>query len=106
METVRFVISAVLMAAALATLVTGVLGVFRFRYVLNRMHAAAVNDTLGILLAVLSLIVAWGFTWTSLKLVLIVIVLWLSSPVSSHLIARMEVTTHPEMDRKTEDLRK
>ena len=106
METVRFIISAVLMAAALVTLCTGVLGVFRFRYVLNRMHAAAVNDTLGILLAAASMIVASGFTWTSLKLVLIVVVLWLSSPVSSHLIARMEVTVHPEMDRKTEDLRK
>lgn len=106
METVRFVVSAVLMAAALFTLITGVLGAFRFRYVLNRMHAAAVNDTLGILLAMASLIIASGLTWTSLKLAAIVILLWLSSPVSSHLIARMEVTTHPEMDGRTEDLRK
>ena len=106
MEIVRFAVSAVFMAAALVTLCTGVLGAFRFRYVLNRMHAAAVNDTLGILLAATSLIIASGFTWTSLKILLTVIILWISSPVSSHLIARMEVTVHPEMDRRTEDLRK
>ncbi|MDO5435560.1 MAG: monovalent cation/H(+) antiporter subunit G [Clostridia bacterium] len=106
METVRFIISAVLMAGALFTFITGVLGAFRFRYVLNRMHAAAVNDTLGVLLAIAALVIAFGFTMTSLKLILIIIFLWLSSPVSSHLIARLEVTTSPDLKQEMEDRRK
>lgn len=106
METVRFIISAVLMAGALFTFITGVLGAFRFRYVLNRMHAAAVNDTLGVLLAIAALVIAFGFTMTSLKLILIIIFLWLSSPVSSHLIARLEVTTNPDLKQEMEDRRK
>ncbi|MCQ2457125.1 MAG: monovalent cation/H(+) antiporter subunit G [Clostridia bacterium] len=105
METVRFIISAVLMAGALFTFITGVLGAFRFKYVLNRMHAAAVNDTLGVLLAVLSLVIAFGFSMTSLKLILVVVFLWISSPVSSHLIARLEITTNPDLSQEMEDRR-
>lgn len=102
LETVRFWVSAILMAGALLTLITGVLGVFRFKYCLNRMHAAAVNDTLGILLAVCSLIVAQGPDFVSLKFLLVVIFLWLASPVSSHLIARLEITTDPDVGKQME----
>lgn len=102
LETVRFWVSAILMAGALLTLITGVLGVFRLKYCLNRMHAAAVNDTLGILLAVCSLIVAQGPDFVSLKFLLVVIFLWLASPVSSHLIARLEITTDPDAGKQME----
>ena len=101
-EAVRFGISAALMLAALLTLCTGVLGIYRYKYCLNRMHAAAVNDTLGILLAVCSLIVAQGFDFVSLKLLLVVIFLWIASPVSSHLIARLEITTDEKIEEKME----
>ena len=101
-EYVRFGICAALMAAALVTLCTGVLGVFRWKYCLNRMHAAAVNDTLGILLAICSLIVAQGLDFVSLKFLLVVIFLWIASPVSSHLIARLEITTGEEIKEEME----
>ena len=93
-EIIRFSVSAGLMLYALFILCVGVIGVYRFQYVLNRMHAAAMNDTLGILCALLSLIVADGFTFTSLKLLLVIVFLWISSPVSSHLIGRLEITTN------------
>ena len=93
LEWIRFGISAALMIFGLAVMCLGVLGVYRFKYVLNRMHAAAMNDTLGILFIMLSLIVMSGFVFTSVKLLLIILMLWLSSPVSSHLIGRFEITT-------------
>ena len=46
-EIIRFGISAALTLAGLFVLVTGVVGVFRFRYALSRIHAAALLDTLG-----------------------------------------------------------
>lgn len=101
LEAVRFGISAALMGCALFTLCTGVLGVFRYQYCLNRMHAAAVNDTLGILLAVCSLIIAQGLDFVSLKFLLVVVFLWIASPVSSHLIAKLEITT---LDYGTEEM--
>ena len=72
------------------------IGVFRFKYVLNRMHAAAMGDTLGIGFSLMGLIVMNGFNFTSLKLFLVIVFLWFASPVSSHLIARLEVTTDEE----------
>ena len=102
-NSLRFWVSAVLMAAALFVFVTGVAGTWRFRYCLNRLHAAAVNDTLGLLLAMTSLIAAEGFSFLSLKLALVLILLWIASPVSSHLIAQMEVRSAPELkDHLTE----
>ena len=39
-----------------------------------------------------------GFNFTSLKLFLVVVFLCFSSPVSSHLISRLEVTTDEERE--------
>lgn len=99
MEWLRFLIGGGLLLAGLATFIVEIAGVFRFRYVLNRMHAAAIGDTLGIGFALLGLIVMSGFNFTSLKLFLVIVFLWISSPVSSHLIARLEVTTNEEGEK-------
>ena len=42
---VRTVIAAVLLLFGFFMFGTAVLGVYKFRYVLNRMHAAAMGDT-------------------------------------------------------------
>ncbi len=72
-----------------------VLGVYRLNYVLNRMHAAAMGDTLGISAVLIGLMVLRGISFDSLKFLLIIFFLWLASPVSSHLIARLETTMNP-----------
>ena len=100
LEWLRFALAAVLMLCGLAVIVSSVVGVYRFRYVLNRMHAAALGDTLGILLVVLGLMVISGFQFTTLKLLLLVLLWWLSSPVASHLISRLEVTTNPHLEKE------
>lgn len=47
LEWIRFLAGAVCMAAGLVFYIIQFIGVFRFKYVLNRMHAAAIGDTLG-----------------------------------------------------------
>ena len=98
-EWVRFLVGATLLLSGVAIFIIEMIGVFRFKYVLNRMHAAAMGDTLGIGFCLLGLIVMWGFSFTSLKLFLVIAFLWFSSPVSSHLIARLEVTTNEDMEK-------
>ena len=73
------------------------LGLFRFRCVLNRMHAAAVGDALGIFCILAGLVVLHGWSLAAAKMLLILMFLWLTSPVSSHLIAEMEVWTIPDI---------
>lgn len=95
-EWIRFLAGAVCLLCGLGIFLVEMIGVFRFKYVLNRMHAAAMGDTLGIGFALAGLILMSGFTFTSVKLLLVIVFLWFASPVSSHLIARLEVTTNED----------
>lgn len=72
---------------------SAVLGLYRFDYVLNRMHAAAVGDALGIFCILAGLVFLHGWSLSAAKTLLILVFLWLTSPVASHLIAEMEVLT-------------
>lgn len=98
-EWVRFLLGAAFMLCGLGIFVIEMVGVFRFKYVLNRMHAAAMGDTLGIGFSLLGLILMSGLNFTSLKLLFVIVFLWFSSPASSHLIARLEVTTDEEKEK-------
>ena len=104
-ESILTVIGCVMILAGLIILISSVIGVYRFRYVLNRMHAAAMGDTLGILLVLGGLAVMSGLTPLSLKLVLTIAMLWLTSPVSSHLIGRLEVLTNEKKDEHYREVR-
>ncbi len=95
LEWTRFCVSCLLMFSGLVVLFTAVAGIYKFDYALNRMHAAAMGDTLGLMLCLLSLTVSAPDIWMALKLLLIICFLWLASPVGSHLIARLEVTINP-----------
>lgn len=95
-EWIRFLAGTALLLSGVAIFLIEMVGVFRFKYVLNRMHAAAMGDTLGIGFCLLGLIIMSGLNFTSLKLLLVIIFLWFSSPASSHLIARLEVTTNED----------
>lgn len=98
-EWIRFIIGALLILCGLFIFIIEMVGVFRFKYVLNRMHAAALGDTLGIAFSLLGLIVMNGLNFTSFKLFCVIVFLWFSSPTSSHLIARLEVTTDEEKEQ-------
>ncbi len=92
-EWIRFFFGALFLLGGVLIFLIEMVGVFRFRYVLNRMHAAAMGDTLGIACSLIGLMIISGFNFTSLKLFCVIAFLWFSSPTSSHLIARLEVTT-------------
>lgn len=98
----KILIGCTLVFLGVAVMLIGVIGTFRFRYVLNRMHAAALNDTLGLLLVLAGLMVLVGFSWQSMKLLAIIAFMWLASPVMSHLIGRAEVLTHPHITDECE----
>ncbi len=101
-EWIQFAAGISLLILGMGIFVIQLIGVFKFKYVLNRMHAAAMGDTLGLGVSLLGLIILSGINFTSLKMVLIIVFLWLASPVSSHLIARLEVTTNEELEKYCE----
>lgn len=94
---IRLILGCSFLICGLVIFFTEIFGVFHFQYVLNRMHATAMGDTLGIASCMIGLMIFSGFNFTSLKLLLIVIFLWFSSPVSSHVLARLEVATNENL---------
>ena len=98
-EWLQFILGVAFLLAGLGVFAVQVFGVFKFNYVLNRMHAAAMGDTLGIGISLVGLIILSGWNFASLKMALIIVFLWNASPVSSHLIARLEATTNPHLER-------
>ncbi|WP_293009008.1 MULTISPECIES: monovalent cation/H(+) antiporter subunit G [unclassified Oscillibacter] len=87
----------VFLAFGVFTFFTAVLGLFRFDRALNRMHAAAVGDALGIFCILMGIILFHAPTLASLKALLILVFLWITSPVASHLIAQVETVTNPNL---------
>lgn len=104
-EMVRFVLTAAFMGAGVIIIFLALFGVFRFKYVMNRMHCAAMIDSLGIVCIVIGLMIASGQLDAILKLLAVIVLLWVGSPISSHLVSRLEITTDetvPEHMRQTE----
>ena len=92
-EEVRFWLSAILLGFGVVCCLLGILGVYHFKFVMNRMHCAAIIDTLGIAAIIAGLIVASGSMSYIPKLLAIVVILWVGSPIASHLVGRLEVST-------------
>ena len=101
-EWIRFILGTGLLCIGVATFILEVFGVFKFRYVLNRMHAAAMGDTMRIGASLAGLMILFGFQFVTLKLALVLIFLWCASPVSSHLISRLEYITNEKLEKYCE----
>lgn len=101
-EWIQFISGTGCLFIGLGIFLIQMVGVFKFKYVLNRMHAAAMGDTLGIGISMIGLMLLSGFNFTSLKMGMIIVFLWCASPVSSHLISRLETTIEEHMEEHCE----
>lgn len=99
---IRTVIAVVLMSIGMLAVFASVVGMFRYRYVLNRIHAAALTDTLGVLGILLGLVVLCGWSVLSVKMVVILVFMWMAGPISTHLLAKMELLTNADIDADAE----
>lgn len=89
----RELIGYALIALGLFAMLTAVVGTFRFGYVLDRMHAAALADTLGAAFLAAGCVVLRGLSAAAGKYLLLVAFLWLTGPIMTHLIAKAEFMT-------------
>lgn len=92
-EWIRFFIVIAFLLFGMSIFFLEIFGVYRFRFVLNRMQIAATGDTLGIGLCLIGLMIANGWDAATAKMALVIVFLWCASPVSSHMIARLEYVT-------------
>lgn len=112
LDWIIFALVAIFVLASLFMIFCGVLGVHKYKYVLNRMNAAALIDTLALLLMNIGLVIATiyryassgefssGTVLTIFKIFLIVVVMWLTSPISGHLISKLEYVTNEKIEEE------
>lgn len=89
MELLKFIIFAVILLTGLFFLCLAVFGTFKYKNTSERMHSAALGDSLGIFLIILSFIVWKGFHGASLKAVILLCIMWTAGSVSCHLVAEL-----------------
>ncbi len=81
-----FVIGAVFMVA-------GGVGVIRLPDTYTRMHAAGLTDTMGAGLILTGLMLQGGLSFVTVKLIIILIFLWFTSPTSTYALANAILTS-------------
>ena len=99
---IRFIPAAILIAAGVVVMAVGTFGIFRIHYALNRMHAAAMGDSLGFPLIALGVMILFGFSFTTLKIFFVILLFWVASPTCSHLLAGFEVSTNDKLEEECE----
>lgn len=97
---IRLVIASVFLAIGLFVFLSEVVGFMRFRYVMTRIHAAGIGDTLGIACICIGVGILIGTVNAALKLLLIVGFMFLTSPVLTHLIANVEMKLHHNLGQE------
>lgn len=99
-EWIRFGISAFFAAIGLFAFLSAMIGVCRFKFLLNRLHAAAVADTLGISCIMLSCVIYIGIDFVSLKELIVVLLMAFTSPVGTHLLSDIEFKTSKRLTKE------
>lgn len=82
-------LSVVFIVLGTVCILFALVGVYRLNYVMDRMQVTTIADTLGTLLVFLGVILHFGFSWLSVKLLVVVVFHWITTPVSAHMITRM-----------------
>ena len=82
------VVSALMLLGGAFFVTVGGIGVYRLPDFYTRLHGAGVTDTLGAGLILLGLSLQAGFSLATVKLLMILVFLWVTSPTSCHALAQ------------------
>ncbi|MDD4843093.1 MAG: monovalent cation/H(+) antiporter subunit G [Anaerotignum sp.] len=99
----REVIAAIFIIIGLIVFLLSIFGIFRFKYVLNRIHAAALGDTLGLGAIVVGLMIMSVNFFAAAKFFLIILFFWLSGPIATHSIAKVEILTNKNYEERVRE---
>ena len=83
------ILSGLCIAAGIIALLVGALGLIRLPDLYSRTHAVGMMDTAGVGFIILGLIIHEGFTLISVKLALVGIFLFFTSPIATHAVAQV-----------------
>ncbi len=82
-------IGAVLIIIGALCEIPAIIGVFRYKHALMRMHPAAIGDTMGLFFVALGAAFLTGWSFTTFKILAVVAFMWLTGPVTTHMLSLM-----------------
>lgn len=85
---VRVIISGILIFSGCFLIVVAAIGLVRFPDFYSRIHPAGKADSMGQLLALLGLMVYEGFSFVSVKLLLIIVFIYIANPTATYALAK------------------
>ena len=97
-----FIAGVLVLSGALVVLI-GLLGVYRMPDFYTRLHAASIIDTLGTLLIILGLLLLGGLSLVSVKLMLILLFILITTPAAAHALAKSAL--HGKLEPKLDSLK-
>jgi multicomponent Na+:H+ antiporter subunit G len=86
--TVQTILVALFLALGCFFIFVAAVGLVRLPDFYTRMHPAGKGDTLGQAMVLVGLIIHEGFSFVSMKLVLILLFIFLANPTATHAIAK------------------
>ena len=99
LEWIRFGIVALCFLAGTVFLCISLAGTFRFSYSLNRLHSAAMCDTLVLMFFITGCIVASGINIVSFKFFLVIALQWCTSPLVAHVFVKVKYLTDENLQK-------
>lgn len=99
---IREILGGIFIALGLIGYIISVIGNFKFKDMLKRMHAAGIGDAFALTSFILGCIIINGLNVTSLKLIAASVIMYFTSPVCSHMLAKLEVDANKHIDKTCE----
>ncbi len=100
---VKDIIVSILIILGCMLLTVSAIGLLKLPDFFSRLHASSIGQTLGVILIASALLINTGINWSSLKIFLIILGVFMANPLCTHLIGRAALLNNlkPEVDEDT-----
>lgn len=86
--TLREFIAGLFLAGGAFFLLASAIGMLRLPEFYCRLHASGNSETLGVMLSFMGLVIYEGLTLTSLKMIMIFLLIFLGNPIGTHILSK------------------
>lgn len=86
--TLREFIAGLFLAGGAFFLLASAIGMLRLPDFFCRLHASGNSETLGVMLSFMGLVIYEGLTLTSLKMIMIFLLIFLGNPIGTHILSK------------------
>ena len=101
--TLREFIAGLFLAGGAFFLLASAIGMLRLPDFYCRLHASGNSETLGVMLSFMGLVIYEGLTLTSLKMIMIFLLIFLGNPIGTHILSKAAYKSGHHVWRLEED---